>query len=286
MDGFDLRAMAGGFELWFAGRLLLRHSAEQPCLALGRGGLRVDSHLGHFRLYDEAEWSYCLHTSIDDDGIEFIDGRGQKHARILLRNEAIVVEPLDPDACFIELAFHAEPDEHVWGGGEQFSFLDLSGRAFPLWVGEPGVGRDPHGELAGHMVASPLRAGDYWTTNYPQPTFLTSRLLALHVETAAYVHADFTHADRHKLRCYDARCRIEFFAADDMPALVSRLSERFGRPAPLPDWAIEGAIIGLKDGERSFERLDRIVEAGAVVTGLWCEDRAGIRQTDFGRRLF
>ena len=286
MDGFDLRAAAGGFELWFAGRLLLRHSVEQPCFALGRGGLRVESHLGHFRLHDEAEWSCCRHASIDDDTIDFIGGEGRKLARIVLSDRALVVEPLDPDFSFIELALHAEPEEHVWGGGEQFSYLDLRGRAFPLWVGEPGVGRDPHGELASYMVDKPLRTGDYWTTNYPQPTFLTSRLLALHVDSSAYVHADFTHADRHVLRCYDAPCRIKLFAADDMPALVSCLSERFGRPAPLPDWAIEGAIIGLKDGERSFERLDRIVAAGAVVTGLWCEDWAGIRQTDFGRRLF
>ena len=41
----------------------------------------------------------------------------------------------------------AEPQEHVWGGGEQMSYFDMRGRRFPLWTSEPGVGRDktqPH----------------------------------------------------------------------------------------------------------------------------------------------
>ncbi len=36
----------------------------------------------------------------------------------------------------------AEPEEHVWGCGEQMSYFDLRGRRFPLWTSEPGVGRD------------------------------------------------------------------------------------------------------------------------------------------------
>jgi alpha-glucosidase len=35
---------------------------------------------------------------------------------------------------------------------------------------------------------------------------------------------------------------------------LSRLSDFFGRPAPLPDWALEGAIVGLKAGAASFGR--------------------------------
>ena len=54
----------------------------------------------------------------------------------------------------------------------------------------------------------------------------------------------------------------------------------------LPDWALEGAIVGLKDGANSFARLDAIRASGAAIGGLWCEDWCGIRETSFGRRLF
>ena len=64
------------------------------------------------------------------------------------------------------------------------------------------------------------------------------------------------------------------------------MSDRFGRQPPLPEWVYGGAIIGLKDGANSFERLDAIIAAGTKVSGLWCEDWVGLRHTSFGARLF
>src|SRR5690606_7347268 len=44
--------------------------------------------------------------------------------------------------------------------------------------------------------------------------------------------------------------------------------------------------VGLKDGANSFARMERMIEAGVKVSGLWCEDWVGLRQTSFGARLF
>ena len=30
----------------------------------------------------------------------------------------------------------AEEEEYVWGGGEQFTYLNLRGREYPIWVRE------------------------------------------------------------------------------------------------------------------------------------------------------
>ena len=79
---------------------------------------------------------------------------------------------------------------------------------------------------------------------------------------------------------------FELFADDGPQALVAQLSTRFGRQPQLPDWAIGGAIVGLKSGASSFDRLEKFIDAGAAVSALWCEDWAGIRETTFGRRLF
>ncbi|WP_073974980.1 alpha-glucosidase, partial [Erythrobacter donghaensis] len=68
--------------------------------------------------------------------------------------------------------------------------------------------------------------------------------------------------------------------------LTRQLGARFGRRHALPDWAIGGAVVGLKQGEASFDRLEALIAAGASVSGLWCEDWVGIRETSFGRRLF
>ena len=37
-----------------------------------------------------------------------------------------------------------EETEHIYGGGEQYTYLDLKGRRYPIWVREQGVGRNRH----------------------------------------------------------------------------------------------------------------------------------------------
>ena len=48
------------------------------------------------------------------------------------------------------------PDEIVWGGGEQVSYLALNGRKFPMWTSEPGVGREPGTALTDKMSTTGL----------------------------------------------------------------------------------------------------------------------------------
>ncbi len=192
----------------------------------------------------------------------------------------------DPAPNRVWLHLVAEPDEHVWGCGEQMSYFDLRGRRFPLWTSEPGVGRDKTTAITQQADAVGLAGGDYYTTNYPQPTFLSSRRYAVHIETTAYAVFDFRRTDRHELEIWAVPDRLELFARPDFPGLVQALSDRFGRPAPLPDWVLGGAVIGLKDGVNSFTRLQRLLDAGVAVSALWCEDWAGVRDTSFGTRLF
>ncbi len=207
-------------------------------------------------------------------------------ARLRVVGNTITIEAIDPAANRLWARFHAEPGEAVWGGGEQMSYLALNGRRFPMWTSEPGVGRDKSTELTRAMDQAGMAGGDYWTTNYPQPTFLTSRWLAVHLDASCYSVLDFTGPAAHQVEVWSNAARFEVFTADGPKPLVSRLSERFGRQPPLPEWAISGAIVGLKAGAESFDRLQAYLEANVAVSALWCEDWAGIRETSFGRRLF
>ena len=275
-----------GFELHFAGHLLLSHTRAHPALAMARGASTVTMLRGNFQIddapsdrLDPADWR------IDGDAVVLFDQDGLA-ARLDLGEAELSVTLLRPGYDRIWLRLHAAPGEAVWGGGEQMSYLALNGRRFPIWTSEPGVGRDKSTELTQAMDASGMAGGDYWNTNYPQPTFLTSRWLAVHLDASCYSVLDFTDPAAHQIEVWSNAARFELFAADDPCALVGALSSRFGRQPPLPDWAIGGAIVGLKDGARSFERLERFIAAGTAVSGLWCEDWAGVRETSFGRRLF
>ncbi|WP_404481852.1 alpha-glucosidase [Novosphingobium sp. BL-52-GroH] len=277
-----------GFACLLAGREIVCSTGETPAFTIARGNPDVRMVRGNFAIDDAPTDCTALpFAHIEGDSLLLSSATDAAPLlRLSVSGDSLDVAVLDPafDRVWVDLT--AQPGEHVWGGGEQMSYLDLSGRRFPIWTSEPGVGRDKSTQLTRLMDEQGMAGGDYWWTNYPQPTFLSSSLYACHLGSSAYSVLDFTHAARHRIEVWEGAFSLEFFAARTMPALVGALSSRFGRQPALPDWAIGGAIVGLKEGEASFARLDAIVDAGAAVSGLWCEDWIGIRQTSFGRRLF
>lgn len=267
---------------------LWRHDPAQPALRVGTGTADVLMKNGNFRLTDRpAATTELTHARrIDAATLELAaEAAGPALIRLKIAGNRLVVTALDPSLNRWRLRLPAAADEQVWGCGEQMSYLGLRGRSFPLWTSEPGVGRDKSLEITRIMDDFAMAGGDYHSTNYPQPTFLSSAGYAVHVDCDAYQIFDFTDGERHVLDAWAIPAAVEF-SVGDPAALVGQLSSRFGRQPMLPDWATGGAIIGLKVGDASFARLDAIRAAGAAVSGLWCEDWCGIRETSFGRRLF
>lgn len=282
----------GGFTLNLGGRTILRHAPETPALFIGRGDASIAMHHGHFDIEDYVIERVALrHAEIRGDKV-YLSTSPASPAVLALRidgNEtdaAIAFEALDPAINRIWIRVVAEPGEHVWGGGEQLSYFDMAGRRFPLWTSEPGVGRDKSTLITWQADRRSNSGGDYYRTNYPQPTYVSSQRYALHVETTAWSAFDFRREGFHEIEVWDVPARIELWARPHFSDLVMALSDRFGKQPPLPEWVYDGAIIGLKDGENSFARLEKYGDAGVAVSGLWCEDWAGLRETSFGRRLF
>ncbi|MDE2356672.1 MAG: alpha-glucosidase [Alphaproteobacteria bacterium] len=284
-----------GFELEIGGKPLIRHSSTAPFAFVGEGEADIAMNRGHFHIEDYVAARVPLASAVareTDDGVE-ITLRATPQGPPVLHLRATEVdgtvrlafEAVGPRANRLWLRIAARAGEHVFGGGEQMSYFDMRGRRFPLWTSEPGVGRDKSTQITFEADKSHM-GGDYYCTNYPQPTYVSSDRYALHVETTAYSAFDFRHDAFHEIEVWAIPERIEIVVRDDFLGLVEALSARFGRPPPLPDWVLEGAIIGLKEGAGSFARLKRYQEAGVAVSGLWCEDWTGIRQTSFGRRLY
>ena len=288
-----------GFDLMLGDRVILRHRVDAPAFRIAKGKPTVTMVRGNFRMEDaptderalrhivkwvEAENGYGeLFLSDEPTGIALLKLLVDAHGSWLSVDRCPQGDTYDR----LGIDFVAEPDEVIWGGGEQMSYLALNGRAFPMWTSEPGVGREPGSDLTDKVNADGSGAGgDYWTTNYPQPTFLSSRGYAVNVETAHYCVLDFSDPTRHRVSAWQGDLHFKLTEGGNTPGVVGQIASQIGRQPPLPDWAIGGAIVGLKDGANSFARLEKIIAAGAAVSGLWCEDWVGIRQTSFGRRLF
>ena len=285
-------ASGDGFILSLGGRELIRHTPDTPCIFVGRGREQMKMYRGNFDISDYVEERAPLtHVTIEGALLRFRRAAGSPVSLTLELGGAdtaatLSVRYADPRLNRFWFRLHAEPDEHVWGCGEQMSYFDLRRRRFPLWTSEPGVGRDKSTAITHQADVQGHAGGDYYTTNYPQPTFVSSRRYAVHMETTAYSAFDFRHDTFHELEVWASPENLEFHVASDFIGLVESLSARFGRQPRLPEWLYNGAIIGLKAGADSFARLETYIAADARVSALWCEDWAGVRTTSFGTRLF
>lgn len=281
-----LHAAKGGFDVFAGEVLVVRHRVDAPALFVGAGTPRVDMYRGNYFLEDKLAERIALREATVDSQRVTLSNNGQPLLALTVQDGALALEALDPVLNRLWLTCVGEAGERFWGGGEQMSYVDMAGRRFPMWTSEPGVGRDKSTLMTFQCDRDHRSGGDYWNTNYPQPTYLSSRRYALHVDTTAYSCFDFRDGAAPEIEVWEIPARIELFAADRFAGIVGQLSSRFGRQPQLPAWAYSGAILGLKDGTRSFERMEAIVAAGAAVTGLWCEDWVGLRVTSFGKRLF
>ncbi|OWK29903.1 alpha-glucosidase [Sphingomonas mucosissima] len=281
-----LQSADGGFDVFAGEVLIIRHRADAPALFVGAGTPRVDMYRGNYFLEDKVAERIALREATVDGQRVTLSTNGQPLLALTVQDGALAVEALNPALNRLWLTAVGQAGERFWGGGEQMSYVDMAGRRFPMWTSEPGVGRDKSTLMTFQCDRDHRSGGDYWNTNYPQPTYLSSRRYALHVDTTAYSCFDFRDAAAPEIEVWEIPARIELFAAHRFAGIVGQLSSRFGRQPQLPAWAYSGAILGLKDGTRSFERMEAILAAGAAVTGLWCEDWVGLRVTSFGKRLF
>ena len=78
--------------------------------------------------------------------------------------------------------------EQIFGGGEQYTHLNLKGKKFPIWVQEQGVGRawDPISLLTKIKGTS----GSWFTTYFPSPIFLSTMGYAIIIESYSPIIVD------------------------------------------------------------------------------------------------
>lgn len=106
------------------------------------------------------------------------------------------------------------------------------------------------------------------------------------MDSTAYADFDFRNENFHELQIWEVPASIRIEAAGTFIKLLEKESEFFGRQPELPDWIYNGLIVGVQGGtERSFGLLEKTMDRGVKVAGLWCQDWCGKRVTSFGKRL-
>ncbi len=278
------------FQLVSKEQLILRHSPEAPMIYVGLGQESVDMYRGNFKIEDYVEERYPLKLTQTEqtEGGWHLVFEDKLEAIVTVKEELCKIDFIQKDERINRFWFRvtADGEEKCYGCGEQMSYFNLRGRHFPIWTSEPGVGRDKTTYVTWRSDVENKGGGDYYNTNFPQPTYVSTKHYYLHMDSTAYADFDFRNKQFHELQVWEVPKQIRIESADTYAGLAGKLTEYFGRQPELPDWVYNGLIIGVQGGnERSFGLLDKTLEKGIKVSGIWCQDWAGKRVTSFGKRL-
>lgn len=136
---FELTTSQDGFALSWQQRLILRHSTENPCLWIGAGVADIDMFRGNFSIKDKLNEKIALtEATVSElpDGwlVQFSRGATISATLRISTDEAgrlqldLQNDDLHHNRIWLRLA--ANPDDHIYGCGEQFSYFDLRGKPF------------------------------------------------------------------------------------------------------------------------------------------------------------
>lgn len=286
----DFKFDNNSISLSSGGKEILTHTEDAPMIYVGYGQETVDMYRGNFKIEDYLIERKSLKLSSAEaviDGAK-LDFEGKIEARVTVKNGVFTIEfeQKDPSINRFWFRVNSDKDEKCYGLGEQMSYFNLKGRDFPIWTSEPGVGRDKSTYVTWRSDVENKAGGDYYNTNYPDPTFVSSRHYYLHGDSTAYANFDFRHDGYHELQFWEVPKSIRIEEADTFVELLEKLTGFLGRQPELPEWVYNGLIVGVQGGnERSFGLLEKTLEHGIKVSALWCQDWCGKRVTSFGKRL-
>lgn len=283
-----------GFKILIDNKEIISHNIENPWIYVGRGNATYDMYRGNFKVKDYIYEKIALNDfDVLEKGHEILvtfSKKGGISLKVLFidEEEKTIIKFLEYPSNInrLWLRLVAEEEEHVYGCGEQFSDFDLRGKNYPLWTSEQGVGRNKNTYITFMADTIDKAGGDYYTTFFPEPTFVSSRKYFCHVNSSAYMDFDFRHKDFHELQIWNIPESIIIQSGDTYLDLVKKLTALLGRQPELPEWVYTGVWLGIQGGtEVVLNKLKNALEKGVKVSAVWIQDWEGIRMTSFGKRL-
>ena len=213
------------------------------------------------------------------------------------------VQVNSPEVNRIYLKFDSPKDEHIFGFGEQFSFLDMKGQRVPLWVMEKGIGRGLE-PLSSTLMLMPFPApmdpidalspeikteshfGDHSFATYtPIPYFLSSQGRALVLENTEYSVFDFREEESAQIELWASRMSGRLFVGATPKETLEAYTAFAGRMNRLPDWMVNGLQIAGHSGSAEtrkivYDAVETYGKLGIPITMVNIHDWQGRRTGD------
>lgn len=188
--------------------------------------------------------------------------------------------------CGFSFSLPGYEDEGIFGGGEQYRKINLKGEHVENLVSE-------HIKV-GPIAKKILFKGLYRPVNHskinsysPMCTFVSSKLYAIRFKVSSYGIADFSCPNRSIFSFQSCPTSLTFIKESSYTDISLKLALDIKNSQYLPSWCMEGMILGIQGGtEKVVSKAKRMLEAGAKVCGVWCQDWSGQYVTAAGKQVY
>ncbi len=282
--------------LTFKGATVFCHTDKTPFIILNDTEYKYKSWRGSLKVKSRIKSQFPL-TSL-----EYIN----KDSKIILKfsskelfvdleltqdNNILKIMPIKYSKGFsVQFNFTAATDEHLFGLGERFLKLNLKGEVVENTVSE-------HTSLAPILAkAYPFlqKLGVKAKANFadiktycPIPVFTSSKLYTLYVDSSDYGIFDFSLPELTSVTFEQMPKAIYYIAGQDYAQLSYGLQKVLPSAQYLPDWVHNGMILGIKGSlDEAVTKAIAAKKGGIAVSGIWCENWSGYKQTIAGRQVY
>jgi hypothetical protein len=176
--------------------------------------------------------------------------------------------------------------EQIYGLGVQYSKRNIKGLVVPVLTSEQGIGRGLQ-PLTNLLNALRDSGGNFHTTYSAIPHYTTSQLRSFFLENSEYSVFDMSAPEIISIQVYgDTLTGRAIYGASPLDH-VEEYTAYAGRMPALPDWAMEGPIVGYEGGTAAVVALyNQLLAADITPAAFWLQDWSGLRVDAFGKRLW
>ena len=271
------------------GRTIAMHSPEKPFIFAIRKEKTYVSNRGTVKetIVEKARIA-LTELKTDEDGTLLFSAEGRL-VRVNLSEPGegmLRLKISGEEGWGYEFALPADPEEGIFGGGEQYRQVNLKGEAVVNFVSE-------HIKAKTIIEKTLLPAAFYQEKPHreigsyaPMPVFVSDRGLMVLFETP---YDGVSSLDGSFYRFGFDACPEEMILSqtDSFREQARRLARLHPVRQYLPDWCLDGMIVGVQGGtERVLEKAFALQEAGARVAGVWCQDWCGENRTVMGKQVW
>ncbi|MCB9642966.1 MAG: alpha-glucosidase [Myxococcales bacterium] len=186
------------------------------------------------------------------------------------------------------LRYQSNAEERFFGFGEQFTHVEMKGRRLPIFIMEQGIGRGVEPlSTAATLLAGRGVAGAWHTSYAGVPHYITSQMRSLYLTNYEYSVFDMRPDHFVEIGLFSSKLRGVVLAGRTPLELISGYAEYAGKMRPLPDWILQGAVIGMQGGTQAVRKaLQDLKKHDTPISAFWLQDWVGQRKTSFGKQLW